>query len=142
MAVKRHKLEMAIEEDFCLLGVATDLPDYKLCWLINHTLGTRFDRMEDLELYNRKLGRDQLFSLFEHHDEKALLTYRIIKNREQEGYFLDELKNLDYLVHIQGEVAAEPVAAFIQATASIREIRMCVPVELKKIRNKERLFLW
>jgi len=142
MAVKRHKLAMAIEEDFCLLGVVTDEPDYKLCWLINQALGTRFLKQDDLELFHRKLDRDQVFSLFAFSDDESLLTYRIIKNRAKEGYFLDEMKNLDYLVHIQGDIASEKINAFLQGTAAIPGIRMCVPVDLKMIRNKERLLLW
>jgi len=142
MAVKRHKLAMAIEEDFCLLGVVTDEPDYKLCWLINQALGTGFLKMDNLELFHRKLGRDQVFTLFAFSDEESLLTYRIIKNRAQEGFYLDEMKNLDYLVHIQGEIAAEKINSFLQGTAAIPGVRMCVPVDLKRIRNKERLFLW
>jgi hypothetical protein len=142
MAVKKHKLDMAIDEDYCLLGIVADEPDYKLCWLINRTLSTNFVRLDDLMLYNRKHKTDQQFSIFAFTDEDSLLTYRIIKNRGDAGYFLDGLKNLDYLVHIQGEVYPEKISTFLQGTASIQEIRMCVPVDLAKIRNQERLLLW
>ena len=142
MAVKRHKLEMAIAEDFCLLGVVTDEPDYKLCWLIKKALGTHFIKMNDLELFHRKLERDQVFSLYAFSDEESLLTYRVIKNRVQEGFYLDEFRNLDYLIHIQGVIAPEKITSFLQGTAAIPEVRMCVPVDLKMIRNNERLLLW
>ena len=39
MAIKKHKLSLAIQEDFCLLGMVSDDPDYKLCWAINQALG-------------------------------------------------------------------------------------------------------
>ena len=133
---------MAIEEDFCLLGIVSDEPDYRLCWLINQALGTEFQKLDDLELYHRKLEQEQVFSLFVFADDESLLTYRIIKNRAAEGYYLDELKNLDYLVHIQGEIASERITTFLKLTAAIPEVRMCLPVDLKKIRNKERLLLW
>lgn len=133
---------MAIEEDFCLLGVVSDEPDYRLCWLINQALGTAFMKQEDLTVYHKKHGADQSFSIFSFLDEEACLTFRIIRNRSDAGYFLDELKNLDYLVHIQGEIYHDKISDFLQGMTSIGGIRMGIPVDLAKIRNKERLLLW
>ena len=142
MAVKKHKLEVAIDEDFCLLGLVADQPDYRLCLLINRSLGFNLLKQEDLVLFHKKLNQDQEFSLFEYFDDESLLTYRVIGNRAENGFFLDELKNLDYLVHIQGEIMEESISSFIGKTAAISDVRMCVPVNLMRIRNKERLLLW
>ena len=142
MAIKKHKLEMAIDEDFCLLGMVSDEPDYKLCWLINNALGTDLLKLDDLELFHRRLNRDVAYSIFAYSDDDSLLTYRIIKNKAEEGYFLDELKNLDYLIHIQGEISAEKITSFMQGSITIPQVRLCVPVDLTKIRNHERLLLW
>lgn len=133
---------MAMEEDFCLLGVVADDPDYTLCWRINQTLETRFEKLDDLVLYHRKLNENQLFSIFAFEDEEAMLSYRIIKNRSEKGHFLDELKNIDFLVHIQGEIQEVAIHTFMQSVAKLPSVRMCVPVDLTRIRNKERLLLW
>jgi len=142
LAVKKHKLEVAMEEDFCLLGVVADEPDYKLCWRINQSLGIGFEKLDDLKLFHRKYQQEQLFSNFFYRDEDALVTYRIIKNRSDDGFFLHELKNLDYLVYIQGEIITKKITAFMQSVGNLSDVRMCIPVDLKKIRNKERLLLW
>ena len=142
MAVKKHKLEMAIEEDFCLLGVVADEPDYKFCWMINRELEINFEKLEDLDLYHPKLNVDQQFSIFAFDDEDAMVTYRIIKNRSDQGYFLDEVKNLDFLVHIQGEIYKDQIGTFMQSVNTIPAVLMCVPVDLARLRNKERLLLW
>jgi hypothetical protein len=142
MAVKKHRLEMAMDEDFCLLGLVSDESDYRLCWLVNRAAGMDLERQEDLELYHAKMDVNQVFPLFAYTDTDSVLTYRIIKNRAEQGFYLDELKNLDYLVHIQGEVYPERVLEFMKTCVSVREIRMCVPVDLSKIRNLDRLLLW
>jgi len=142
LAVKKHKLDVAIDEDFCLLGLVSDEPDYKLCWSINQLLEMDFERLDDLLLYHKKLDVRQQFSNFVYEDDDSLITYRIIKNRSEAGYFLDELKNLDYLVHIQGELITEKISAFMLSISTLSPVRMCVPVDLKRIRNKERLLLW
>jgi hypothetical protein len=142
MAVKRHKLELAMEEDFCLLGVVADEPDYKLCWMINQALDMNFEKQEDLQLYHRKRNEEQVFSLFSYYDPDAMITYRIILNKSENGYFLDEMKNIDYLIHIQGEIHADRISDFMQSVNSLKPVRMCVPSDLSRIKNKERLFIW
>ena len=142
MAVKRHKLELAMEEDFCLLGVVADEPDYKLCWMINQALDMNFEKQEDLQLYHRKRNEEQVFSLFSYYDPDAMITYRIIRNKSENGYFLDEMKNIDYLFHIQGEIHADRISDFMQSVNSLKPVRMCVPSDLSRIKNKERLFIW
>jgi hypothetical protein len=142
MALRKHKLELAIDEDYCLLGMVSDDPDYKVCWQINRALGTDFRKKDDLELYHRKLDLMQEFSLFSYEEPESFLTYRIISNRSDPGHFLDELMNLDYLIHIQGEIFTDKIQVFMQNVAAIPEIRMCVPVDLSRIRNHERLLLW
>jgi hypothetical protein len=142
MGVKRHKLEQAMEEDFCLLGLVADEPDYKLCWMINQALDMNFEKQEDLQLYHRKRNEEQVFSIFTFYDPDALITYRIIRNKSENGYFLEELKNIDYLIHIQGEIHADRISDFMLSVNSLQPVRMCVPSDLSRIKNKERLFIW
>lgn len=142
MGVKKHKLDLAIDEDFCLLGVVTDEPDYKLCWLINRSLNMNFEKQEELQLFHRKLKDNQAFSLFAYHDNDALITFRIIKNRTENGYYLDDLKNIDYLIHIQGEINTLRISNFMLSVGALESVRMCVPSDLSRIKNKERLLLW
>jgi len=140
--VKKHKLDLAMDEDFCLLGLVSDETDYKLCWMINRSLDMNFEKQEDLGLFHPRLQEEQIFSLFSYHDDASMITYRIIKNRTDNGYYLDELKNIDYLIHIQGEINTSKITGFLNLVTSLEPVRMCVPSDLTRIRNKERLLLW
>lgn len=142
MAVKKHKLDLAIEEDFCLLGVVTDEPDYKLCWMVNRFLRMNFEKQNDLILFHKKSGEEQEFSNFLYEDEESMIAFRIIKNRTENGYFLEELKNLDYLIHIQGEINTLKISDFMLSLGEMDPVRMCVPCDLSRIRNHDRLLLW
>jgi hypothetical protein len=142
VAVKKHKLDMAIEEDFCLLGVVTDEPDYKLCWMINQSLRMSFEKQDDLKLFHKKIQEEQDFSNFLFEDEEAMITFRIIQNRTDKGYYLEELKNLDYLIHIQGEINTMKISNFMLSIGGLEAVRMCVPCDLSRIKNHDRLLLW
>jgi len=140
--VKKHKLDLAIDEDFCLLGLVSDETDYKLCWMINQALEMNFEKQEDLQLFHPKLEEEQMFSLFSYHDDDAMITFRIIQNRAENGFYLDELKHIDYLIHIQGEINASRINGFMQSVSTLEPVRMCVPSDLTRIKNLERLLLW
>ncbi len=142
MSPKKHKLLVAIDEDFCLLGIASDEPDYKLCWLINQQMDTSFSRVDDLVVFNSKLNEQQEVALFVYHDENKMVTYRMLSNRLSTGYFLSDLKNIDYVLHIQGDIVTNEIDAFISRVIKTPGVRMCVPVNLQKIRERERLHLW
>jgi len=140
--LKKHKLSVAFDEDYCLLGIASDEPDYKLCWLINQQLGTSFIKGDDLIVFNSKMNQQQEVSLFTYYDDNKMVTYRMISNRSSSGYFLSDLKNIDYVLHIQGDVATTEIDDLIGRIIKTEGIRMCVPVDLRKIRERERLQLW
>ena len=101
-----------------------------------------FEKQEELQLFHRKLQDVQAFSLFTCYDEDAMITFRIIKNRTENGYYLDELKNIDYLIHIQGEINTLRISNFMLSVGALEPVRMCVPTDLSRIKNKERLILW
>lgn len=142
MCPKKHKLSVSIDEDYCLLGVVSDEPDYKLCWLVNQQTGASYARADDLRIFSAKQNAEQLVSLFIHEDEQRFLTYRLIVNRTSEGYFLPELKNIDYFLHIQGEIIPENISQVIKKLNAIPAVRMCVPVDLGKVKEREKLQLW
>lgn len=131
-----------MEENYCLLGISTDEPDYKLCWLINEQLRMSFVKTDNLAVFHKKLGKEQEFSLFQYEDENTMLVYRIIGNRSEAGFFLSDLKNIDFLLHIQGDQINDDISNLVSALNGLESIRMCVPVDLSKVREKDRLQLW
>jgi len=131
-----------MEENYCLLGISSDEPDYKLCWLINEKLRVSFLKTDNLHVFHKKLNENQEFSLFQYDDENAMLVYRIIGNRSDSGNFLDELRNIDFLLHIQGDLIQDDISMLIRKLNSLDAVRMCVPVDLEKLREKDRLHLW
>jgi hypothetical protein len=142
LSPKKHKLSVSIEEDYCLLGLVSDEPDYKLCWLINEQLKYSFSKTDDLALFNRKSNTEQLFSIFHFLDESTMVNYRLIANRHESDFFLAELKNIDYVLHIQGDLKSDDIQDVIAGLISVESIRMCVPVDLHKIKERDRLHLW
>jgi hypothetical protein len=101
-----------------------------------------FLKTDNLRVFHKKLNKDQEFTLFQYDDENSMLVYRIIGNRSDEGNFLSELKNIDFMLHIQGDLIQNDISKLVQKLNSLDAVRMCVPVDLGKLKEKERLQLW
>lgn len=142
MTTRRHKLSVSFDEDYCLLGIVSDEPDYRMGWLLNRDLGFSFVKTEDAKVYNSKLNEDQFVSSFLYHDETTMMSYRLISNRCSTGYFLSDMKHIDYLLFIQGEPESSQVSLLMKKMQAIASIRMCVPANLSKIRELDRLQIW
>lgn len=142
VSLKKHKLAVSIDENFCLLGIVSDEPDYKLCWLINQHIDFNFTRVDDLKLFQKKHNMEQEIALFFYEDESTMMTYRLIPNRASAGLFLSDLQHIDYLLHIQGDLVRDDIQNLISRISKMDAVRMCVPVDLSKIREQERLHLW
>ena len=131
-----------MEENYCLLGISTDEPDYKLCWQINDQLKMAFVKTDNVAVFHKRLGEEQDFSLFQYEDENSMIVYRLIGNRSEAGFFLNDLKNIDFLLHIQGDLVSDNISNLVAKLNTLDSIRMCVPVDLGKVKEKDRLQLW
>ena len=54
-------------------------------------------------MYHKKTGVRQEFSLYRYYDEETYLDYHLIANRCEDGFLLEELKNIDYFLRISGD---------------------------------------
>lgn len=94
--------------DYALLGISSHENDYRLVWAINQ-VGFRFAKVDAL-VVSDKLRESLEFSRFFYFDEEKQLTYKLISNRQGEGILFTEIKNLDYVMQITGELSAAELA--------------------------------
>ena len=95
---KIHKLTVKEDYPFGLAGISSPENDYRLCWSLNQLLGISLMRVDNLEIFHKRLDDKQSFPQFEYFDEEKVLQYRLISNRSDSGYFLEEMVNIDYLL--------------------------------------------
>ncbi len=103
MKKKIHKLKYTPEYNFSLIGISAHEHDYRLTWSINKKLGLNLVKINDLEIFNKKLNTNQSFSLYAYQDEDSLLDYHLISNKGETGFLVKELQNLDFFLRITGE---------------------------------------
>jgi len=102
MPRKIHKLTQRKDLDFSLIGIASAENDYRLSWTINNIFGLQLSKAEHLEVFHKQLDDKQEFSQFRYYDDNSLILYRLLSNRSEKGYLIEEMINVDYILQISG----------------------------------------
>jgi len=139
MPKKVHKLTEKEDYRFKLAGISSAENDYKLSWSLNQFLGINLIRINNLEIYHKRLDDKQAFSQFEYVDEETLLQFRLISNRSVNGYLLEEMTNLDYLLQISGDIDDRWMEDLIAKMNSIDGIILAFPLDPTTLKSRKKL---
>jgi hypothetical protein len=139
MPKKVHKLSEKEDYPFKLAGISSAENDYRLSWSLNQFLGINMVRIDNLEIYHKRLDDKQFFSQFEYFDEETLLQYRLVSNRSVNGYLMEEMTNLDYLLQISGDLDDGWMEDLIAKMNRIDGIILAFPLDPTTLKSRKKL---
>ncbi|MFP4023960.1 MAG: IPExxxVDY family protein [Thiohalospira sp.] len=116
---KVHKLSFDYENDFLLVGIASHENDYRISWALNKQLGWKLIKGNDFKINHPKLKVQANYSMYHYLNDNDLYSYHLISNKSERGFLLPDLKNIDYILKISGEVNADVVDAIVQKIKKI-----------------------
>ncbi|UMB59416.1 IPExxxVDY family protein [Lutibacter sp. A80] len=142
-----------LEDDYLLIGIHSTEEDYRLAYLINQHLNTKFVRYKhNLDFENSTIE----FPLFEYKDEKTYLNYYLINNKciqvvddqyndglfggnySTTSYLLPEIKKVDFLLKIEG-CTSEFILELVDKLNKISEIITSFQIETNTLKSKYNL---
>ena len=133
---KKIRLDVEYIPEFEVIGIFSSLKDYRLCWIINNKLSTKFQRTADVELTPHKSKNKELFSLFEYKNTNLKVNYYLLKNRGSRQFLLPEHSNIDYLMLLKANEIRIDIDELITKLRNIPQISTAVWFkELDKIKN-------
>jgi hypothetical protein len=124
-AKQKFPLRDTSSQDVQCIGLLTDEPDYRLCWLLNHRYNLGLQRCDDLTLTVAKAPLPQSFSCFISSGHKAGALYKLISNRSNEGLWLTRFPQINFLFLSlkPGDTKGIMTSLRQKGTGSIPEIR-------------------
>jgi hypothetical protein len=140
--MKKTKLVIEYEYDFILLGLTSNLKEYRVAWAINKALNVRLVKKPDI-LIDFVGNQNIVISNFIFETEHSIL--RLLKNTSVENlasgkaYLLPELQHFDYFIMVQGEGDTFNVDQVIDHIRSIPEIQYLQKVDITNLKSKENL---
>ena len=124
---------------FTLIGISCHAKDYRISFLLNKYLCSDFLKIEDLRITLSNKKDPAEFSLYYYYDEDYFNTYYLISNRNQEFILAPEIKQVDFLLVVEGEFRKAKKEKLLKTIRNIPNILLATEVKFAEIKNYEML---
>lgn len=124
---------------FTLIGISCHVKDYRISFLLNKHLGSDFLKMDDLKVALNNKKDPTEFSLYHYYDEDYFNTYYLLANRSQEFVLAPEIKQVDFLLIVEGDFRKTQKDRLIKSIRSIPNILTAYEIKFAEIKNYETL---
>ena len=129
--IRRYPLSLNTDSPVYGLGLLTDEPGYRLCWLFNQSFPWNLARTADLSVTDKNSPVPQLYTRFESGTDQ-LPAIKLISNRSQDGIWLTVFQQLDFILVITEQDPGEQYLEELKSslTTKIPQIRGLFKVPL------------
>lgn len=135
MAKKRLNSEPLSYPDLAIIGISSQLKDYRLVHHINRNASLSLSKLDDLPVFQGKSDELPTFSLYGFYESAKRLSYYLIANNNQTTRLLPSLKQADYFLMTCGPSDSEYAQSFIEALRHIEGVQMAFSVDPTQIKN-------
>ena len=125
-----------------LLGIMSQVKNYRFCWLVNAELNYDFRLNTDAEIQLKKKSRNYFFQVYQFSETDREMEHYIYHNQFEGEYLLPELKHFDFLWLIKADIIDEENFISLQQNIkNINGVQLVTELTHEKIKNKENLIL-
>jgi hypothetical protein len=100
--IRKFPLPANSSEPVYGLGLLTDEPDYRVCWLLNHHFNFELVRTEDISVTDKNSPDIQSYTCFESISGHQP-SVKLIANRSKAGLWLTVFRQVDFLLAVSGQ---------------------------------------
>jgi len=136
---KKHKLTFQLDFNFFLLGISSSENDYRLSWEINKILEISLRKGTDHITKRKEI--EQVFLVYTFNDEEGYLQYFLIANKSENGYLIEELRNIDYFLQIHGDLIDKQQEQIISSVRNIKGVTGIFKLNINTLKSKNRLII-
>lgn len=125
--------------NYTLLGLSTQLKDYRLSFLLNKLPGFTFSRFDDLIVNIPDVEEPVPFSIYTSSDEENCITYTLLSNRSSDHCLLPSARQTDYLLMIEGPFKQRQKDDLLKALRTIPYMLLAAEINTSSARQFENL---
>jgi hypothetical protein len=152
MQVYALEMDDFCEEPYSLIGIHSTLEDYKLAYLINQNLNTRFYKaIKDLEFKRDK--KKASFSIYNYENtndgfdwfliansyrrENQTVSNELLLTSETKTYLIPEKKKVDFFLKICGDSEYDFVMRTIQKIINIENVITAYSIDKNTLKSRD-----
>ena len=127
------------EPDFQLIGIASNENDYRLAWAINTALKIALTKSPDIVVVHDKYKHDISLSIFSQDFADQGYVIKLFANRGDNYFLLEDLRNIDFFLKLEGEITAQKVQNIVSTLKTIDIVMGVYQIDTKSIKKIQRL---
>ncbi|MBE9510002.1 MAG: IPExxxVDY family protein, partial [Bacteroidetes bacterium] len=124
---------------FFLLGISSSENDYRLSWEMNKKLKISLRKSTDHVIKREKIK--QTFLVYKFSDEEVYLQYFLIANKSENGFLIEELRNMDYFLQIHGDLTNKQQEQIISSVKNIKGVFGVFKLDINTLKSKNKLII-
>ncbi|MDY0282121.1 MAG: IPExxxVDY family protein [Salinivirgaceae bacterium] len=137
MAKKKLISEPDSYPDLNVMGLSTQIKDYRLAFLMNNLLGFNLKKLDDLPVFFTRINAVVYYPIFTFYDVEQRLYYCLIGNNNKQQPMIHSIKHADYLIFIKGYPEQTKMEELTSNLRAHNEIQLAFNAEKEKIKNLE-----
>ncbi|MCK5846378.1 MAG: IPExxxVDY family protein [Bacteroidales bacterium] len=129
-------LDIEEEINYSVIGITSNLKDYRLTFYINKLPNIQFKRVEPFVFHHKNIAFT--YSLYVYVDNKNLRNYYLISNKDRSVKLVPKFQHFDYLLIMDGEIDEDYINDLTKELKASNYITLTSVVdfnEIEKIKN-------
>lgn len=139
MKKKVHKLQNFYPEQFYVICIASHQNDYRLSWALNEKLNLSLKKDQDLTVEDKKEGINRQFTKYSYVEGTQSIYYHLIANKNTESFLFPDMRNIDFLLKIEGEIDEENLNLLVKEIRKINFVIIAFKLEKLQPKHKEKI---
>ena len=136
---KVHKLQNFYPEDFQLVCIASHQNDYRLSWALNEQLNLQLQKDHDLTVHDKKYDTTDQFTKYSYENDNQTIRYYLIANKNSQGFLFPDMKNIDFLLKIEGNMNEDDLSYIVKQIRKIDFVMIAFKSENLLEKHKKKL---
>jgi hypothetical protein len=136
MATKKMRLDIALQYDYLVVGISSQLNEHRLGYNLNQSLGIDLKRLEDLPAYFEKEKKIHPFPLYTDNRNENFKVCFLLGCMNSGIKLFPQLKYYDYLFLYENpspDWTEERVISSIRKITNVQLAKKLIPDEIKGI---------
>jgi hypothetical protein len=134
-----HKLSSAVENTSVIIGIASHENDYRISWALNSNLGFHFIKTDNYQTFHKRFNEMQEFSMYISEEDEGSLILKLIANRCDNGFLVEDLRTIDYFFIIENSDISNDGSGFVQQLKSIPFISTAFIINPASVKGLSRI---
>jgi hypothetical protein len=140
LTINNTQLANEFFEDARLIGIQCPLEPHKFVWMINRQFGYNFGYQNGGEIRLRTQKREYEFAIYQCTEPNMELQHLLYVNNDDGKHLLPELKHIDFLWLLKGDILDLGfIASLMAELRKLEQVLVVIELTNEKIRNKEHL---